>query len=128
GRIVWLRDNVTVVTGDDGVTKLRGVMVDVTERRRAEALALRAEHGERRMTERMRAVAAAASSVIGAHTIAELIDALRIAADGIFTSDVLSVALYDDATDTVELLPYLEEGLTAEPVVVPVAGSPIEPV
>jgi PAS domain S-box-containing protein len=129
GRIVWLRDHVTVVTDDENVvTKLRGVMVDVTERRRAEAVALRAEHGERRMTERLRAVAAAASSVIGAHTLIELIDALRIAADGIFTSDVLSVALYDEATDTLELLPYLEEGLTAEPVVVPVAGSPVESV
>jgi PAS domain S-box-containing protein len=36
GRIVWLRDLVTVVVEGDRVTRLRGVMVDVTERKRAE--------------------------------------------------------------------------------------------
>ena len=129
GRIVWLRDHVTVVTDDENVvTKLRGVMVDVTERRRAEATALRAEHGERRMTERLRAVAAAAASVIGAHSMSDLVAALRSAADGTFSIDVLSLALYDEATDTAELLPYLEEGLVGEAVTLPVAGSAIEPV
>jgi PAS domain S-box-containing protein len=127
GRIVWLRDHVTVVTNDDNeVTKLRGVMVDVTERRRAEASALRAEQGERRMTDRMRGVAGAAAAVIGAHTLPELLEALRVAADGVFSSDLLSLALYDETADTLELLPYLEEGLTGESIVVPVAGSPVE--
>jgi PAS domain S-box-containing protein len=36
GRIVWLRDLVTVVVEGDRATRLRGVMVDVTERKRAE--------------------------------------------------------------------------------------------
>jgi PAS domain S-box-containing protein len=38
GRTVWLRDLVTVVVEGDRATKLRGVMVDVTERKRAEYL------------------------------------------------------------------------------------------
>ena len=36
GRIVWLRDIVTVEMSDGRPTRLRGVMVDVTERRRAD--------------------------------------------------------------------------------------------
>jgi PAS domain S-box-containing protein len=36
GRSVWLRDIVTVVIEDDQVAKLRGVKVDITERKRAE--------------------------------------------------------------------------------------------
>lgn len=37
GRTVWLRDIVSLVIVDDEVTKLRGIMVDVTDRKRAEA-------------------------------------------------------------------------------------------
>ena len=36
GEIVWLRDMITVVVDEDEVVKLRGVMVDVTERRQVE--------------------------------------------------------------------------------------------
>ncbi len=36
GRVVWVRDLVTVVVQGDRPTRLRGVMVDVTERKRAE--------------------------------------------------------------------------------------------
>ena len=36
GRIVWLRDLVTVVVEGDRATRLRGVMVDITKRKRAE--------------------------------------------------------------------------------------------
>jgi len=36
GHVVWLRDLVTVVFEGDRATKLRGVMVDITERKRAE--------------------------------------------------------------------------------------------
>jgi two-component system sensor histidine kinase/response regulator len=36
GRVVWLRDLVTVVVEGDRATRLRGVMVNVTERKRAE--------------------------------------------------------------------------------------------
>jgi PAS domain S-box-containing protein len=43
GRIVWLRDLVTVVVEGDRVTRLRGVMFDVTERKRAEEALLKSE-------------------------------------------------------------------------------------
>ena len=36
GRVVWLRDLVSVVVEDDNVVKLRGIMLDVTDRRNAE--------------------------------------------------------------------------------------------
>src|SRR5437016_2270853 len=36
GRAVWVRDLVTVVVQDDRPARLRGVMVDITERKRAE--------------------------------------------------------------------------------------------
>ena len=36
GRVVWVRDLVTVVVQGDRATRLRGVMVDITERKRAE--------------------------------------------------------------------------------------------
>jgi PAS domain S-box-containing protein len=36
GRTVWLRDLVTVVVEGDRASKLRGVMIDITDRRRAE--------------------------------------------------------------------------------------------
>jgi two-component system sensor kinase FixL len=36
GQIVWLRDLVTVVVEGDRATRLRGVMVDITKRKRAE--------------------------------------------------------------------------------------------
>ena len=36
GRIVWLRDLVTVVVEGDRATKLRGVMIDITNQKRAE--------------------------------------------------------------------------------------------
>jgi PAS domain S-box-containing protein len=38
GRTVWLRDLVTVVAEGDRTTRLRGVMLDITERKRAEYL------------------------------------------------------------------------------------------
>ena len=37
GRVVWLRDIVTVVLGDDGPVSVRGFMVDITERKQTEA-------------------------------------------------------------------------------------------
>ena len=36
GRVVWLRDMVTVTLADGEPAKLRGIMVDITERKRAE--------------------------------------------------------------------------------------------
>jgi len=47
GRTVWLRDLVTVVVENDRAVRLRGIMVDITERKRAEE-ALRSSEGRLR--------------------------------------------------------------------------------
>src|SRR3989442_13784214 len=44
GRVVWLRDLVTVVVKGERATRMRGVMVDITDRKRAET-ALRQQAG-----------------------------------------------------------------------------------
>lgn len=43
GRTVWLRDIVTVIVEDDQPVKLRGVMLDISERKRAEEALRRSE-------------------------------------------------------------------------------------
>ena len=43
GRVVWLRDMVTVESKSDGPPRLRGVMVDITERKRAEEALVESE-------------------------------------------------------------------------------------
>jgi PAS domain S-box-containing protein len=53
GRTVWLRDLVSVVTAQEVPVRLRGVMVDITEHRRAgEALRRAQDELERRVAER----------------------------------------------------------------------------
>jgi PAS domain S-box-containing protein len=47
GRIVWLDDIVSVVEGGDGTKRLQGVMVDITERKRAEEAAFEVREAER---------------------------------------------------------------------------------
>ena len=51
GRVVWLRDLVTVVPEGDGPARLRGIMVDVTDQRRAEAELGASEELTRRILE-----------------------------------------------------------------------------
>ncbi len=47
GRLVWLRDLVSVVVENDRAVKLRGVMIDVTERKRVEQEMAKLLAGER---------------------------------------------------------------------------------
>ena len=47
GGIVWLDDIVSVVEGEDGTKRLQGVMVDITERKRAEEAAFEVREAER---------------------------------------------------------------------------------
>lgn len=71
GRFVWLHDTVRVLPGDPGRTRrLRSVMVDVTERKRAEALLA----GEREILGR---IAAGTSITTVLDAICRLIESLR---------------------------------------------------
>jgi PAS domain S-box-containing protein len=47
GRVVWLDDIVSVVEGWDGTKRLQGVMVDITERKRAEEAVREVREAER---------------------------------------------------------------------------------
>jgi PAS domain S-box-containing protein len=51
GRVVWLRDIVRVVTEDGAVRELIGVMVDITERKKAEELVRQSEKRFRTLAE-----------------------------------------------------------------------------
>ncbi len=51
GRVVWLRDLVTVIAPEDGTPVLRGIMVDITERKRHEDEILGAEERYRTLVE-----------------------------------------------------------------------------
>ena len=53
GRVVWIRDLVTVVVEAGRPTRLRGVMVDTTDHKRAEEVALRSERDLRNLIETM---------------------------------------------------------------------------
>ena len=57
GRTVWLRDLVTVVVEGNRPTRIRGVMVDATERKRAEEAVHRSEKQLRDLVETMPAMA-----------------------------------------------------------------------
>jgi PAS domain S-box-containing protein len=43
GRVVWFKDNVTVGVSSNDAVRVRGVMVDITERKRAEELLVQSE-------------------------------------------------------------------------------------
>jgi len=60
GRIVWFGDIVTVVVENDRAIKLRGVMIDITQRREAEE---RARHNHERIRAVQEIVEAASSSL-----------------------------------------------------------------
>jgi PAS domain S-box-containing protein len=62
GRNVWLRDRVAVVAQNDGAVKLRGIMVDVSDRQGAERLLRRGEE-QLAQSQRMEAIGRLASGI-----------------------------------------------------------------
>lgn len=120
GRTVWLHDIARVVRGPDGsVRRLRGIMMDVTERREAEQRA-------QRMAGRMRAVASAAAGLLGARTLRQLHDVLREATRSVLAYDALTVALYDPEAHGLLFLGSHDQDLFEPGELIPLAGTPSE--
>jgi PAS domain S-box-containing protein len=81
GRVVWLHDRVTVIFEDGRATKLRGVMVDITSRRRLE------------MIERMRA--GALEKLIGGEALSDILESVVRAVEELQPPMIASVMLLD---------------------------------
>ncbi|MGM9486619.1 response regulator [Ideonella sp. YS5] len=82
GRVVWLHDRVTVIFEDGRATKLRGVMVDITGRRRLQ------------MIERMRA--GALEKLIGGEGLSDILDSIVRAVEQLQPPMIASVMLLDE--------------------------------
>jgi PAS domain S-box-containing protein len=107
GRVVWLRDLVTVVVEAGHVKRLRGVMVDMTQRKRAESLLA----AEKRLLE-MIATGVALKEILNAlclaieeYQVGTLASVLLLDLDGIHLKSVAGPNLPKSWTQQMEKVP-----------------------
>jgi PAS domain S-box-containing protein len=107
GRVVWFRDLVTVVVEGDHARRLRGVMVDMTQRKRTESLLA----AEKRLLE-MIATGVALKDILNAlclaieeYQVGTLASVLLLDPDGIHLKSVAGPNLPNSWTQQMEKLP-----------------------
>jgi PAS domain S-box-containing protein len=107
GRIVWLHDVVTVVVENDQPVRLRGVMLDISERKQGEALLA----GEKRLLE-MIATGVALKEILNALCLiieqqrsGTLASVLLLNPDGVHLDSVAGPSLPKEWTRQMERLP-----------------------
>jgi PAS domain S-box-containing protein len=107
GRIIWLHDVVTVVVENDQPVRLRGVMLDISERKQGEALLA----GEKRLLE-MIATGVALKEILNALCLiieeqrsGTLASVLLLNSDGVHLDSVAGPSLPKEWTRQMEKLP-----------------------
>ena len=110
GRTVWFYETVTVKTIDEGRTRLRGVLVDITQRKKKEAL----HNGQMRVLETI------ASSAPLPGILTSIVDLIEPQSDGMLCSILL---LSQDGVHVMHgAAPHLPEGYSRA-----IDGAPIGP-
>jgi PAS domain S-box-containing protein len=111
GRTVWLRDICSVVVEDERPVSLRGVMVDVTERRAA-------DDAVRVATRRLRAVIGSAPVVLIAMDrdgVVTLCEGRGLRAAGVDPRELIGRRMSDWARGTQQVRSQLRRALAGEP-------------
>jgi PAS domain S-box-containing protein len=100
GHVVWLRDIVSVISRNDAIIALRGVMIDITERKRTE-----------QMNDAVYRIAQAADH---AATVDEMFQTVHAIISEVMPARNFYIALYDEKKDLLSF-PYFVDEVDSRP-------------
>lgn len=107
GRVVWFRDEASVVPGDAGHTSfLQGFMLDITERKLA-------EEALRRHTERLESLRKIDLAILAAESVEDLIQAALTRLQSLVPSERATVSLLDQEAGEITVFASTHTGETA---------------